>query len=274
MKLDWKFLLTLLITVAGVAVPVWLWQADQSSKSISIKLATRISIQPKEQGSASGIEISVDGSRLENPHLVVFEIRNNGSKPIPAADFESPVQITVASTTSLIRASITSKTPKDIDTILISGRQGMSLKPTLLNPGDTISITAITSGASPTFESKARVIGISNVVLEDGTAKKPNKIEIAFLLFGSILSLVSFSLVSDFIVNANGVFLRRRAAAFVGIIASFPAVIALQMLLEEVEIQGFWYFMLCYMLLMVPVSIIANVLNTKQKTATSDDKSK
>jgi len=133
MKLDWKFLLTLLATVAGVAVPVWLWQADQSSKSLSIKLATRISIQPKEQGTISGVEISVDGARLVNPHLVVLEIRNNGSKPIPAADFESPVKINVVSETKLVRANITDKVPKDIEAALVSDSEGMSLKPTLLN---------------------------------------------------------------------------------------------------------------------------------------------
>lgn len=134
MKLDWKFVLTLLITVAGVASPAWLWQADQSSKSLSIKLATRISIQPKAQDFISGIKMPVDGSQLENPHLVVFEIRNDGSRPIPAADFESPVRIHVVSETSLVRASVTGEAPKDIEATLVSERQDMSLKPTLLNP--------------------------------------------------------------------------------------------------------------------------------------------
>ena len=273
MKLDWKFALPLLFTVAGVAVPVWLWQADQSAKSLSIKLATTIPLQPKEQDTIAGIEISVDGARLEHPHLVVFEIRNDGSKPIPAADFESPVHIQLVSETSVARANVSGKVPKDIEATLLNERQGMTLKPTLLNPGDTISITAITSGAPPIFESKARVIGISNVVLEDGTSKKPNRIKLTLLLFGSILSLVSFSLMSDFIVKPNGILLRRRAAAFVGIVAAFPGVIALQMFLEEIEIQGFWYMMLYYFILMIPVGFIARALN-RQKAPVGDEKGK
>lgn len=274
MKLDWKFALPLLFTVAGVAVPVWLWQADQSSKSLSIKLATKISLQPKEQDTIAGIEILVDGARLEHPHLVVFEIRNDGSKPIPAADFESPVRIQLVSETSLARANVSGKAPKDIEATLLNERQGMALKPTLLNPGDTISITAITSGAPPIFESKARVVGISNVVLEDGTAKRQNRIIVALLLFGSMLSLVSFSLMSDFIIKPNGIFLRRRAAAFVGIIAAFPGVIALQMFLEEIEIQGFWYMMLCYLILMIPAGFIARALNRSQKASVGDENGK
>lgn len=274
MKLDWKFLLALLATVASVAVPVWLWQADQSSKSLSIKLATRISIQPKEQGAISGIEISVDGTRLVNPHLVVFEIRNNGSKPIPAADFESPVQINVVSETKLVRANITDKAPKDIEATLVSEPQGMSLKPTLLNPGDTVSVTAITSGAPPTFQSKARIVGISSVVLEDGTTKKSNKIILALLLLGSVLSLVSYWLVSDSILKSNGVFLRRRAAVFVGIMGLIPAAIAIPMFLVEVEMQVSWYFILYYLILSFPASFIASVLNRNQKAAANDEVSK
>jgi hypothetical protein len=261
MKLDWKFFLTLVITLAGVAAPVWLWQADQSSKSLSVKLVTRIALQPKEQESISGMEISVDGARLEKPHLVVLEIRNDGRKPIPAIDFESPVQIHLESDTSFVRASVTNQSPKDIEAILSTERQGVSLKPTLLNPGDTISITAITSGAPPIFNTKARVVGISNVVLEDGTTEKPNKIKLALLLLGSILSLIGFSLMSDAVVDPKGVHLRRRAAALVGLVIVFPGVIGLQTFLEEIGVQGFWYTMLYYLILMVPVSFMASALN-------------
>jgi len=270
MKLDLKFGLTLLITIAGVAIPVWLWQADQTSKSLSVKLATRISLQPKEQDSISGIEISADGSRLEKPHLVVFEIRNNGNKPVPATDFESPVRIRLVSESSIARASISSKTPKDIEATLLTERQAVALKPTLLNPGDSITITAIASGAPPVFEAAARIVGITSIELEDGTANKPNRIKLVLLLFGAILSLISFSLMSDAVVKPDGVFLRRRAAAFVGIVAVFPGVIALQIFLEEIGVQGFWYVVLWYLVLMIPVGFVASALNRSPKTQAAD----
>ena len=270
MKYDWKFGLTLLIGFAGVAVPVWLWQADQASKSLSVRMATRISLQPKEQDSLVGIEISADGSRLEKPHLVVFEIRNNGNKPILAADFESPVRIHLISESSIARASISSKTPKDIEATLLTERQAISLKPTLLNPGDSISINAITSGALPLFEASARIVGITSVLLEDSTNAKPNRLKQALLLFGATLSLIGFSLMSDVISKPDGVFLRRRAAAFVGIVTAFPGVIALQAFLEEIGIQGYGYFLLWYMLLMIPVGFLASVLNRSPKVQSTD----
>ena len=274
MELDWKFLLALLITLAGVAVPVWLWQADQSSKTLSVKLATRIALLPKEQESIPGMEMSVDGSRLEKPYLVVFEIRNDGSKPISAADFESPVQIELNSETSFVHANVTGRIPKDIETRLLSTPKVVSLKPTLLNPGDIVSITVVTSGAPPDFNVKARVVGVPNVALKEGTAEKHNKAILALLVFGAFFSAVSYSLIAKAVIDPAEVHLRRRAAAFVGIVAVIFSAIALQTFLEEIGVQGFWYVLLSYAVLMVPACFMANALNRDQKSARSGTRGK
>jgi hypothetical protein len=263
---EWKFFLTLLVTLVGVAIPVWVWQADLSSKTLSMKLNTRVLLQPKEQDPLPGLEISVDGARLLNPHLVVFEIRNDGSKPISASDFESSLDILMESKTSFVRSEVTSKSPKDIEATITSEPQRISLKPTLLNPKDSIEITAITSGSPPVFGSKARIVGISDLSLEDGTKEKTSKTTLVLLLFGSMLFLVSFNLTFNVINNPNGVFLRRRAAMFVALVSVFPGAIALNTFLEKIEIQGFWHYMLYYFILIILASFIADALNRKNET--------
>lgn len=266
MKLDWKFFLTLLITLVGVAVPVWLWQADQNSKSLSVQLITRIALQPKEQESIPGIEISVDGSRLEKPHLVVIVIQNNGSKPISATDFESPVQIRLESESSFVRASVTNQVPKDIEAILSTERQSVSLNPTLLNPRDEISITAITSGAPPIFNTKARIFGISNIVMEDSTTEKPNKIKLALLLLWSILSLIGYSLMTDVLFNTKGGHLRQRAAALIALITGVTGGIGLSTFFKEIGLHVEWYInMLLFIIIIIPSFFIASALNRSEK---------
>lgn len=262
---EWKFFLPLLVTVA---VPVWIWQADQSSKALSIQLNTRVQLQPIEEKDPPGLEISVDGTRLENPYLVVFEIRNGGSKPIPAVDFESPLDILLESKTSFVRSEVTEKNPKDIEATIISERQRISLKPTLLNPKDTIEITAITSGAPPIFGSKARVVGISNVSLEDGTNEKTSKTTLTLLLLGSMLCLVAFSIMIDVLVGSKpgDIVLRRRAAAVVCFVSGVPGVITLTIFLKEIGVQGFWRNMLYIFILIIPPYCIGYVLNRKRKT--------
>lgn len=45
-RIDWKFLLTLLVTVASAVVPVWLWQADLSSKALTLTIKSAANLQP------------------------------------------------------------------------------------------------------------------------------------------------------------------------------------------------------------------------------------
>lgn len=261
---NWKSFVLIILAIAGIAVPVWLFNTDLSSKSLSLKLITRVSLQPEEQRFIPGMEISIDGSRLENPHIVVFEVRNDGRKPISSTDFESPLDIRLESKTSFVYSRVTGKIPKDIEANISSERQQISLKPTLLNPKDTITITAITSGAPPIFGSKARIVGISAVSLVDSTNEKTSKATLVLLLSSSVLLLVAFALVIDSVIKPKGIFLRRRAAAIVGLASGIPGVAIFDTFLKEIGIQGFWYVLVSWMILMIPVMFIAVVLNQPQ----------
>lgn len=264
---DWKFAATLIVAIAAAVVPVWLWQADLSSKSLAITLSTRLPLQPTEKESLQGLEVSVDGKRIENPYLVVLEISNDGSKPILASDFESPLDIRLASDTYFVRSRITSKTPKDIDTDISTEKTRISLKPTLLNPNDSVSLTIVTGGVAPILETRARVAGISSITIADNTVKKRNTARLIFLAAAAVLLSIASSVAYDGAFSKTGILLRQRAAAYVAFVSALPSVIALMTFLEEFDITGFWYFLLYYTLMMIPTGIIASALNRKQGEA-------
>lgn len=260
---DWKFVVTLVVAIAGVVVPVWLWQADLSSKSLSVAVINRVSLQPQESESLPGMEISVDGSRLLNPYLVVFEVTNDGSKPILPNDFESPLDIRLDSDTQFVRYRITRKAPKDIDTDISGDKKRISLKPALLNPKDSISISVITTGVAPTFETKARVVGIPDISITDTTTNKPTTARLISLLIASVLLSIVSMVAYGGATDSKGVLLRQRAAAFVSFVSAFPSVLAFMTFLEDIGVSSFWYFLLYYLLLMIPVSFLAAALNRK-----------
>lgn len=263
---NWKFLATLAVAIAGVVVPVWLWQADLNSKSLSIKLATRVPLQPVEKESLQGMEISVDGQRIESPYLVVLEITNDGSKPILASDFESPLVIRLSSDTYFVRARITNKTPKDIDTDISAEKTEISLKPALLNPKDSVSVTVVTAGVAPILETRARVAGIPSISIADNTIKKRNTARLIFLALAAALLAVASIVAYEGALSSKGVILRRRAAAFVALMSAFPSVLAFMTFLEELGITDFWYFFFYYMLMMIPMGLIASALNRNRST--------
>ena len=192
---------------------------------------------------------------------------NDGSKPVPAADYESSLAIRVQGGASFVRARVTGRSPKDIDAEIATDKQSLSLKPTLLNPKDTITVTAITSGTVPVFDSKARIVGVSSIALVDGTLEKSGTAKRSFLLAAATLLLVASMIVFDGATESRGILLRQRAAAYVGLVSAFPGVFAFMSFLEELGIQGFWYFMLYIMLLLIPVALIAFGINRKPAPA-------
>jgi hypothetical protein len=106
------------------------------------------------------------------PHLIVFEISNNGSRPIRATDFESPIEIVTPDNIKIARAEVTDTVPGDLQPELGRSDNVLKLKPLLLNPKDSIRVALVTSGGPPEFSLRARIEGISSITQEDSTTVK------------------------------------------------------------------------------------------------------
>lgn len=167
LRYDWKFFLTLAITIASVAVPVWLWQIDLSSKALSLTVKSTAELQPIGIDSLDGIQLSMDGKALESPYVSVLEFSNSGSRPIVTSDFEGPIRISTEGASKLVKVRTTSSNPPSLEPALSLAEGVVLLQPLLLNPGDTVRITAVAAGAKPAFTARARVVGVTEINVID-----------------------------------------------------------------------------------------------------------
>jgi hypothetical protein len=191
MIFDWKFYATMLAAIAGILVPIWLWQADLAAHSLSVRLASSVALQPAETTSIPDIQISINGVNIKSPFLSTLELSNDGSKPIPTSDFESPVELSVGKDTQIVRARLTTAEPNNLKAELDTNKQSVKLRPLLLNPNDTLTIAIITSGSPPSFAAQARIAGISKIKFDDTTTKKASLSEVVKF---SVIAFVSFVL--------------------------------------------------------------------------------
>ena len=175
LRFDWKFFLTLAITIASVAVPVWLWQVDLSSKALTLTVKSTAELQPKGVDTLDGIQLSLDGKALESPYVSVLEFSNSGSRPIVTSDFEGPIRISTEGTSKLVKARTTSSSPTSLEPVLSLAEGVVLLSPLLLNPGDTIRITAVAAGAKPAFTARARVAGVVEISVIDAQVGRETK---------------------------------------------------------------------------------------------------
>jgi hypothetical protein len=181
-KLDWKFFLTIVATIAGVVIPVYLWQTDATSRTIEVKLLSSSALQPATN--IQDLQIFLNGKKIESPFLSSFELTNTGSKSILSADFETPIEILPKKGVTVVSAQVTRTDPVDIPVKISFDEHRVFIAPFLSNPKDTIAFSIITSGEQPVFESRARIAGIKAIAFEDSS-----KIQIQY---GRIsLSLIS-----------------------------------------------------------------------------------
>ncbi len=165
--IDWKFYVTLIATLAGIIVPVWLWEMDLQAKSLQFRIASQTPLMPEVPNGVAGLNLSIDGVQLERPYLTVLEFTNDGSRPIPASEYEDSIQLLVSKEAKIVRAQVTDTHPKNIQPKLTNDTAIISLSPLLLNPEDVITFAIITTGGKPTFNVNARVAGISAVLIDD-----------------------------------------------------------------------------------------------------------
>jgi hypothetical protein len=171
---DWKFLASTVLAVAGIVVPVWLWQSDQNPQSLEVEVLSTVPMKIDAIGNEDDIQIVVKGQTVTMPYLSTVELINNGKKPIPAGDFHSPITFSVGGKAQVIKATVTSTFPAEISTELSAVKHTMSLQPLLLNPGDTIRMAVITSTAEPLFSVTSRIAGIKRIEVLDRTREQPN----------------------------------------------------------------------------------------------------
>jgi len=209
---DWKFFATLLAAVAGVVVPILLWQFDISSRSLSVRLVSSVALQPETGPSVQDIQIVLAGVKIESPYLSTLELTNDGSKPISASDFEGSIEVRLNKDSQVVRARISSSQPSNIPAALSTDKNVVKLQPLLLNPKDTLTFAIITSGGPPIFEPQARIAGVSKILYEDSTTKNSGWKRAIFLLPLSLLSFVLYMFFAVSLVRPNTVSVSRLVA--------------------------------------------------------------
>lgn len=127
---DWKYVVMLLVAIAGVGISVWLWQVDLSSRSLTVRLVSSIPLlQQEKSGVLLDLELRLDGVKIDAPYLSTVEISNDGSKPIASSDFESPLALGVGADTQIIRAKVGTSTRRDLPAIVAAHKNAVKLQP-------------------------------------------------------------------------------------------------------------------------------------------------
>jgi hypothetical protein len=263
----WKNLFAAVAAVGGIAVPIWLWQADLNARSLALTVVHTISLLPMENVAPGRLELSIDGQPLASPYFSLIEVENTGKRPIAAADFEGPIEIRVASGQTIARARVTESIPGDLEAKLVTEREKLLIHPLLLNPGDRLIIGVITSGSPPKYSTRARIAGVTSAAINDvSSQKRSHRKQIALGVSGFAL-LVASMLFFWRTLELKGTFVRTRAALFVAPITFFLGECAVIFLLDGYGYGEFWQSLFIILLLSAIAGGVAAWLNRPEVSA-------
>lgn len=196
-SLDWKFIVSLVISLAGIVVPLWLWHADQIAHALRLQVISTTALNPQAAPTFGGLKLTLDGQELRNPYFTVLEFLNTGSRPLLRSDFESPLEISMRLPAKIVRVEGAAVTPSDLKPILTIKDGQILLQPLLLNSDDKFRVTVLSTGGMPQVAIKGRIAGISKIDFIARTDDQTLSGTWLKALVGILLMIIYFSLGFD-----------------------------------------------------------------------------
>lgn len=257
---------TLMVTIASVVVPIYIWRADLSAKSLGLRVASQVALQPETASAMSGLQITIDGTVVVSPYLSVIELTNDGDKPIPPGEFEAPIELRLQPDTRVARARVTGSNPKDLEVHLTWDPQVVRVAPILLNPKDSVRISVLTAGQPPTFSPRVRIAGVAAVAIDDTRGKAMSwPVRFLWLCAGFLLFIVS-DLTNEAITSARPLRLRRRSAILVSGTSGIAGAVMFMHFLDAMGVQELWQIVLSFIALTLVTLVSSAVLNGPERT--------
>jgi hypothetical protein len=152
---------SVIIAVLAIIVSIVIFFLQRSTKSLDYEVvADRAILAPTPQFGGKGLEVSLNGVPLRDPHLVVLRFVNFGDIPIRRDDFEIPLRISFPSGTTILSAQLSRTNPPNLQ-VKLTGGKGSSLliEPLLLNDGDYFEIQMLVDGSEEPSVG-GRVVGV------------------------------------------------------------------------------------------------------------------
>jgi len=153
--------------VLGLVIPVALWVLDRKSSALGVEVISRSDLGlTLPDGVKSSLFLVLDGERVTDPAYTVIEFRNDGSAPMPASNFEGPLELKFGIAT-VLAAQVIDVSPSALSPVIERGSSSIKVSPLLLNPGDRFQVGVLSKGLAPVMEIHGRIAGVADVTVSE-----------------------------------------------------------------------------------------------------------
>jgi hypothetical protein len=162
MTLELFYVLAGFASIVGIGLAVYFYYRTRQIKELSYSIITATPLLQIGSEIAGRVQILLDGKPIEDVNLLIVTVTNTGNVPIATPDYEQPVTMTFGEKVQIIEADITAKEPENLPIAIERDQTTVTIKPTLLNSRDSLTIKMLISGKLD-FAMTGRIVGIKEI---------------------------------------------------------------------------------------------------------------
>lgn len=155
----WQFVGVIIAAI----IAIWIYLLQRKTKRLSYNILASNELLTASEEIRGRIKILFDKKTVQNVHLLVLQITNDGNVPILPSDFYEPIKISFRDGTKILGAEITSHFPDSFQPELLIDGNSLSIVPTLINSRDALNIKFLLSQYSNGMKIGGRIAGIKQI---------------------------------------------------------------------------------------------------------------
>ena len=185
--------------IIGIFVPIifslimFFVSFERPHKKLECEVLNGYTTIDKDETLQDGLKILYFGKEIENLHILIYEFRSTGNRPIGTDDFESDIELQFDKNTKVLKADIISTSPPNDAIKVYQNDSIVGIEPVLLNPDDMFRIQIFVTGERILPNLYSRIYGIDSIN-EIGLGEKLFQYKRLFQWFFGITWLISLVL--------------------------------------------------------------------------------
>lgn len=204
-KYAWQLVSTILAIIAILAAyhRVFISRPTKALQVIVDQPVSLVDIRPE---AAQDIEVFYRGESVSNISLLQARVKNSGNQPITEDDYSRPLSFSFAPGSNLADVAVAMSDPPNIGMIISQTSECRAeAVPTLLNPGDTVTVRFVVIGGSSDsiledLETDARIAGVREVEFLPSSPEQPPS---ALLIVGVFIGGVIVNMLAAFVTEST-----------------------------------------------------------------------
>lgn len=243
------WVISTILAILALVIPIAIYFGSLSEKALTYQLISKTALTGSID-SLEGVEILINDEKVENAAIVRLKIKNSGTDPIRASDFENQMLVKFPEGTQIFSVQIKNEDPKNLAVEQNFLGNIVAIKPLLLNSEDEFEVEILSNSQEyPDFS--ARILGIKSVETVEPSERKFVWRAINFVLMTLLIMFYSKSLFHA--ISSKNSAGSRIINLFLGLTCLFSVA---NLSLEFVDVDGNYFIQITFVLVTITIGRI------------------